>query len=101
MKCAIKKTLVFLVVLIFSALVFAQDLKRFTIIESVREHDLNPQTTTYASDAQMLTGLYEGLFTYDPVNLSPTYALRPSPGESWSLKKFLSPYQLSRNSRNS
>ena len=75
MKCAIKQKLVFLTVLIFSTLVFAQDLKRFTVIEAVREHDLNPQTTSYASDAQMLTGLYEGLFTYDPVNLSPTYAI--------------------------
>ena len=54
---------------------FAQESQRFVILEAVREHDLNPQTTSYASDAQLLTGLYEGLFTYDPVNLSPTYAI--------------------------
>jgi oligopeptide transport system substrate-binding protein len=71
----IKKCLIFLAVLFFSTCLFAQDLQRFTIIEPVREHDLNPQTTSYASDAQMLTGLYEGLFTYDPVNLSPVYAI--------------------------
>ena len=75
MKCTIKKCVVLLAVLIFSTRIFADELKRFTIIETVREHDLNPQTTSYASDAQMLTGLYEGLFTYDPVNLSPTYAI--------------------------
>ena len=74
MKTIIKR-FVLLAVLIFSTRVFADELKRFTIIEAVREHDLNPQTTSYASDAQMLTGLYEGLFTYDPVNLSPTYAI--------------------------
>ncbi|MBO4628939.1 MAG: peptide ABC transporter substrate-binding protein [Treponema sp.] len=75
MKCTIKKCAVLLAVLFFSTRIFADELKRFTIIEAVREHDLNPQTTSYASDAQMLTGLYEGLFTYDPVNLSPTYAI--------------------------
>ena len=46
-----------------------------TIVESVRSHDLNPQTTSYSTDAQILSGLYEGLFAYDPVNLSPTYAI--------------------------
>ena len=71
----IKKYLFFTAAFFFSVLLFADDLKKFTVIESVREHDLNPQTTSYASDAQMLTGLYEGLFTYDPVNLNPLYAI--------------------------
>ena len=70
----IKKCVIFAVILLCARL-FAGDLTKFTILESVREHDLNPQTTSYASDAQLLTGLYEGLFTYDPVNLSPTYAI--------------------------
>ena len=52
-----------------------KEIQRFTIIEPVREHELNPQITSYSSDAQMLTGLYEGLFTYDPVSLSPLYAI--------------------------
>ena len=71
----IKKTFLIALTFIFASLLFADDLKKFTVIESVREHDLNPQTTSYASDAQLLTGLYEGLFTYDPVNLSPVYAI--------------------------
>lgn len=71
----IKKFLVFTVLLFFPLLLFAAELKKFTVVEPVRVHDLNPQTTTYSSDAQILTGLYEGLFTYDPVNLSPVYAL--------------------------
>ncbi len=70
----IKKCVIFAVILLCARL-FAGDFTKFTILESVREHDLNPQTTSYASDAQLLTGLYEGLFTYDPVNLSPTYAI--------------------------
>ena len=72
---SIKKCLIFTAILFFSFQVFAQELTKFTIVESLREHDLNPQTTSYASDAQLLTGLYEGLFTYDPVNLHPTYAI--------------------------
>ena len=47
----------------------------FTIIETVRPHELNPQITSYSSDAQILTGLYEGLFTYDPSTLNPVYAI--------------------------
>ena len=47
----------------------------FVVIESVQTHDLNPQTTSYSSDSQILTGLYEGLFTYDPRSLAPTYAI--------------------------
>ena len=71
----IKKCFVLAAVLFISTRLFADDLKKFTIIESVREHDLNPQTTSYSTDAQILTGLYEGLFTYDPSNLSPLYAI--------------------------
>ena len=75
MICKIKKCLIFTAILFFSTLLFADNLTKFSIIESIREHDLNPQTTSYASDAQLLTGLYEGLFSYDPVNLNPTYAI--------------------------
>ncbi len=45
--------------------------KNFTIVEPVHRHDLNPQTTSYSADAQILTGLYEGLFVYDPETLAP------------------------------
>lgn len=47
----------------------------FIIIEPVRVHELNPQLTTYSIDSQISTGLYEGLFTYNPVTLEPEYAI--------------------------
>lgn len=49
--------------------------KDFVIIEGIREHDLNPQTTSYADDAQIMTGLYEGLFSYNPRTLEPVFAI--------------------------
>lgn len=49
--------------------------KNFVILESERLHDLNPHTTSYSTDSQVLTGLYEGLFTYNPVTLEPQYAI--------------------------
>ena len=49
--------------------------KNFVIMESVRPHELNPQVTSYASDSQLLSGLYEGLFSYDPKTLEPLPAL--------------------------
>lgn len=47
----------------------------FVILESVRTHELNPQITSYAADSQLLSGLYEGLFTYNPKTLEPEYAV--------------------------
>lgn len=47
----------------------------FVIMEPVREHELNPQITTYAGDSQLLCGLFEGLFTYNPRTLEPQYAI--------------------------
>lgn len=49
-------------------------------------YDLNPQTASYTSEAQLLSGLYEGLFSYNPVNLEPQNALCSS-------------YKLSRNKK--
>jgi oligopeptide transport system substrate-binding protein len=49
--------------------------KEFVIIDSVQSYDLNPHTATYASEAQLLTGLYEGLFSYDPQTLEPLPAI--------------------------
>ena len=43
--------------------------KNFIIVEPARIHELNPQITSYASDSQILTGLYEGLFSYNPLTL--------------------------------
>ena len=49
--------------------------KNFVILEPVRQHELNPQVTPYSSDSQILSGLYEGLFSYLPVTLEPQYAI--------------------------
>ncbi|MCR4742404.1 MAG: peptide ABC transporter substrate-binding protein [Treponema sp.] len=47
----------------------------FYVIDAVRKRNLDPQLTTYAADAQILSGLYEGLFSYNPVTLEPQYAI--------------------------
>ena len=49
--------------------------QNFIIVEPVRVHELNPQVTNYSSDSQILSGLYEGLFTLSPVSLEAQYAL--------------------------
>ena len=46
-----------------------------TVIESAQPHDLNPRTSSYVSDAQILSGIYEGLFSYDPQSLNPVPAI--------------------------
>ncbi|MBO4532921.1 MAG: peptide ABC transporter substrate-binding protein [Treponema sp.] len=84
-----KKSFIFIICSVFAFFVctaaFAQEAeqdtellpadKTFVIVEPYHPHDLNPQTTSYSSDAQILSGLYEGLFSYDPVTLSPKYAI--------------------------
>ena len=52
--------------------------ENFTIVSSAHNYDLNPHTASYSAEAQILTGLFEGLFTYDPITLDPTYALAKS-----------------------
>lgn len=49
--------------------------QNFIIVEPVRVHELNPQITNYSSDTQLLSGIYEGLFTLSPVSLEPQYAI--------------------------
>lgn len=49
--------------------------KNFVIIESKHSYNLNPRTANYSAEAQILTGLYEGLFSYDPITLDPVYAM--------------------------
>ena len=49
--------------------------KSLVIVEPARFHELNPHVTSYSSDAQVLNGLYEGLFAYNPVTLDPEYAI--------------------------
>ncbi len=45
--------------------------------------DWRPHKAYNADEAQILTALYEGLFTYDPYNLDPVLAL----AESWTVSK--------------
>lgn len=47
----------------------------FTIIESQHNHELNPHITSYSHDSTILGGLYEGLFSYNPVTLEPVFAI--------------------------
>lgn len=53
-------------------------LTNLTVIEYAHDYDLNPHTAAYSSEAQILTGLYEGLFSYDPVTLEPENAFAES-----------------------
>lgn len=46
-----------------------------TIIDYPHVYDLNPHTACYSSEAQVLTGLYEGLFAYHYKTLDPEPAL--------------------------
>lgn len=79
MNKKIRKIVAGILVLLFSiSFVFAQaedDLKTLVIVESTMQHELNPQITQYSSDSQILSGLYEGLFSYNPVTLDPQYAI--------------------------
>lgn len=52
--------------------------KNFIIIENSHNFNLDPHTANYSAEAQILTGLYEGLFSYDPITLEPVYALADS-----------------------
>lgn len=49
--------------------------RRFVMIGSEHPYDLNPYTANYSSEAQVLCGLYEGLYSYDPQSLDPVPAL--------------------------
>lgn len=75
------KTLIFLLIVLGLTSVWGRP---FTIIDSVHFYNLDPHTANYSSEAQVLTGLYEGLFSYDPFSLEPLPAL-------------VSDYRVSRN----
>ncbi|MDR1786448.1 MAG: peptide ABC transporter substrate-binding protein [Spirochaetaceae bacterium] len=52
--------------------------RNFTIIDYPHDYNLNPQTANFSNEAQLFTGLYEGLFSYDPYSLEPVPALAQS-----------------------
>lgn len=75
-----KKRIIFLVVLAFvkTTIFFAQEATEQRAINiAVPNHvyNMNPHTATYSSEAQLFTGLYEGLFSYEPVTLAPLPAI--------------------------
>ena len=49
--------------------------KELVIIEAEHNYDINPHTSNYANESQLLNGLYEGLFAYDPLTLEPLPAI--------------------------
>ena len=58
----------------------------FTIVQNAHNLNLNPHTSTYTSEAQILGNIYEGLFSYEPSTLAPVPAIAES-------------YKISRNKR--
>lgn len=54
---------------------FSYEEKCFTIVESTQKHELNPHITTNSHDSTILNGLFEGLFSYNPVTLEPFPAI--------------------------
>ncbi len=71
--------------------------RELTIICSPHAYDLNPQTATYADESQVLTGLYEGLFSYNPFSLEPEPALVESYKVSRNKKSWT--FTLRKNAR--
>ena len=53
----------------------AEKQKELTVIMSASEINLDPHTSSYANEAQILSALYEGLFTYNPITLKPEKGL--------------------------
>lgn len=45
------------------------------IVSPTHNYDLDPVTASFNTEAQIITGLYEGLFTYDPITLDPVAAI--------------------------
>ncbi len=57
--------------------------RTFIIVDEGVYHSLNPHTSSMAKDEQLFTGLYEGLFTYNPYTLEPVPAL----AETWKISR--------------
>ena len=53
----------------------SKDQRTFVAAVTKFSYDLNPHTASYNTEAQILSGLYEGLFSYDPVTMDPLYAI--------------------------
>ncbi len=60
--------------------------REIQICGSLHSYDMNIHTASYNAEAQLFSGLHEGLFSYDPVTLAPVPALCES-------------YKISRNKK--
>lgn len=49
--------------------------RELVIFQSMANLNLDPHTSAYVSEAQILNGVYEGLFSYNPATLEPDNAL--------------------------
>jgi oligopeptide transport system substrate-binding protein len=58
-----------------------RDKEELTVAFSATSVQLDPRKSFLASEAQLFTGLYEGLFSYNPLTLEPV----PAAAESWKL----------------
>lgn len=84
-----RKALCIFLILCTAVSLFAFDSsaqRQFTILQSKLDYNLNPHQASYSDEAQISTGLYEGLFSYNPYTLEPVPALAES-------------YKISRNKK--
>lgn len=75
-----KKRILITLLLILNISIYTQETELHISASSI-DLTLNPFYTYTATEAQYLTGIYEGLVSYDPKDLSPT----PAMAESWEL----------------
>lgn len=76
-----KKVICFFLLIAAASCLFAFDAalqRQYVVLQGEFDYDLNPHQSSYASEAQILTGLYEGLFTYNPYSLDPVPAIAES-----------------------
>lgn len=62
--------------------------QELVLIENEHDFNLNPHTSNYSSESQLLNALYEGLFAYDPLTLEPIPAIAEDYGVSLDKKKW-------------
>ncbi|MBO4403884.1 MAG: peptide ABC transporter substrate-binding protein [Treponema sp.] len=75
---SLRKILCMIAALLPAVLSFAEKAetqREIRIVSGKHAYDLDPHTASYANEAQLLTGLYEGLFSYNPVTLEPVNAI--------------------------
>lgn len=91
MKKTLLNLILFALALTFSFAEEAPDFKNqreLKVIVSDHPYNLDPYTAAYVSEAQILTGLTEGLFSYHPANASAQPALCESYKVSRNKKKW-------------